>query len=177
MAANRSAAELERFLAARADHLLRTAVLLTGSREAGEDMLQRQRVDGIKAIKLTSRKNSLISETIWVSPGTYLPVRVVVRPALGGTGLKQTADITWLPPTAQNLAKLTVPIPRDSARSRSSAPCCPSCSRSLAGCGPSCPACQPAPATGPALGGPSRAAPLIPRLRFSCPQPRAKSGS
>jgi RNA polymerase sigma-70 factor (sigma-E family) len=40
MAAGRSAAELERFLAARADHLLATAVLLTGSREAGEDLLQ-----------------------------------------------------------------------------------------------------------------------------------------
>jgi RNA polymerase sigma-70 factor (sigma-E family) len=41
MAADRSADELERFLADRADHLLRTAVLLTGSREAGEDLLQR----------------------------------------------------------------------------------------------------------------------------------------
>jgi RNA polymerase sigma-70 factor (sigma-E family) len=40
MAADRSAAELERFLAERADHLLRTAVLLAGSREAGEDLLQ-----------------------------------------------------------------------------------------------------------------------------------------
>ena len=40
MAAERSTAELERFLAERADHLLRTAVLLTGSREAGEDLLQ-----------------------------------------------------------------------------------------------------------------------------------------
>ncbi|HEX3487774.1 MAG TPA: SigE family RNA polymerase sigma factor [Streptosporangiaceae bacterium] len=40
MAAERSAAELERFLAERADHLLRTAVLLTGSKEAGEDLLQ-----------------------------------------------------------------------------------------------------------------------------------------
>jgi DNA-directed RNA polymerase specialized sigma24 family protein len=39
-AADRSTAELERFLAERADHLLRTAVLLTGSREAGEDLLQ-----------------------------------------------------------------------------------------------------------------------------------------
>jgi hypothetical protein len=35
--ADRSTAELERFLAERADHLLRTAALLTGSREAGED--------------------------------------------------------------------------------------------------------------------------------------------
>jgi RNA polymerase sigma-70 factor (sigma-E family) len=40
MAADRNTAELERFLAERADHLLRTAVLLTGSREAGEDLLQ-----------------------------------------------------------------------------------------------------------------------------------------
>jgi RNA polymerase sigma-70 factor (sigma-E family) len=40
MAAERSAAELERFLAERTDHLLRTAVLLTGSREAGQDLLQ-----------------------------------------------------------------------------------------------------------------------------------------
>ena len=40
MAADRSTAELERFLAERADHLLRTAVLLTGSKETGEDLLQ-----------------------------------------------------------------------------------------------------------------------------------------
>ena len=40
MPADRSVAELERFLAERADHLLRTAVLLAGSREAGEDLLQ-----------------------------------------------------------------------------------------------------------------------------------------
>ena len=40
MAADRSAAELERFLAERADHLLRTAMLLAGSKEAGEDLLQ-----------------------------------------------------------------------------------------------------------------------------------------
>jgi RNA polymerase sigma-70 factor (sigma-E family) len=40
MAAGRSTAELERFLAERSDHLLHTAVLLTGSRQAGEDALQ-----------------------------------------------------------------------------------------------------------------------------------------
>jgi hypothetical protein len=70
----------------------------------------RQRVDRIEAIKLTSPRNSPISETIWVSPGTYLPVRVVVRSAPGKPVLL-TADISWLLPTAQNLAKLTVPIP------------------------------------------------------------------
>jgi hypothetical protein len=71
----------------------------------------RQRVDGIEAIELTSRPGSLISETIWVSPSTYLPVRVVVRSASGTQLLWQTADITWLRPTAQNLARLTVTIP------------------------------------------------------------------
>ena len=40
MAAERNAAELECFLVERADHLLRTAVLLAGSRNAGEDLLQ-----------------------------------------------------------------------------------------------------------------------------------------
>ena len=68
----------------------------------------RQRVDGIEATELTSRPGSLISETVWVSPGTYLPVRVVVRSAMG---VRLTANITWLAPTEQNLAKLTVPIP------------------------------------------------------------------
>jgi RNA polymerase sigma-70 factor (sigma-E family) len=40
MAADRGDAELECFLAERGDHLLRTAVLLTGSKDAGEDLLQ-----------------------------------------------------------------------------------------------------------------------------------------
>jgi hypothetical protein len=70
----------------------------------------RQRVDGTEAIKLTSRPGSLIAETIWVSPGTYLPVRVVIR-LPGMADLQRTSDITWLRPTAQNLAKLGVPIP------------------------------------------------------------------
>jgi hypothetical protein len=74
-------------------------------------MVGRQRVDGIEAIELTGRPNSKISETIWVSPRTYLPVRVVIRPAPGKSGPGQAADIAWLKPTAQNLAKLTVPIP------------------------------------------------------------------
>ncbi len=71
----------------------------------------RQQVDGIEAIKLTSRPGSPIAETIWVSPGTYLPVRVVIRPASGQPVPSQTADITWLEPTPQNLARLTVPVP------------------------------------------------------------------
>lgn len=71
----------------------------------------RKRVDGIETIELTSRPNGMISETIWVSQGTYLPVRVVIRPVHGKPGPLQTADITWLRPAAQNLARMTVPIP------------------------------------------------------------------
>jgi len=71
----------------------------------------RQRVDGIEAIELTSRQSRPISETIWVNPGTYLPVRIVLRSAPGTPVLQRTADITWLQPTMQNLARLTVPIP------------------------------------------------------------------
>jgi len=84
---------------------LRTAVSCGTLTEAG-----RQEVDGIEAIKLVSKPSSPISETIWVDPSSYLPVRVVAGSALS-PALKQTADITWLPPTAQNLARLTVPIP------------------------------------------------------------------
>jgi hypothetical protein len=86
---------------------LRTAVSCGALVDAG-----RQRVDGTEAIELTSHRGSPISETIWVSQSTYLPVRVVVRLSFGKLpGREQTADFTWLPPTAQNLARLTVPIP------------------------------------------------------------------
>jgi hypothetical protein len=86
---------------------LRAAVSCGGLTSVG-----RQRVDGIETIELRSRPGSLASETIWVSPSTYLPVRATVRVALGHLpGRQQTANITWLPPTPQNLAKLTVPIP------------------------------------------------------------------
>ena len=40
MANDQTVGELERFLAERADRLMRTAVLLTGTREAGQDLLQ-----------------------------------------------------------------------------------------------------------------------------------------
>jgi hypothetical protein len=84
---------------------LRTAVSCGTLTVAG-----RQTVDGTDAIELTSRAGSLISEIIWVNPDTYLPVRVVVHSPYT-PGLQQTADFTWLPPTAQNLAKLAVPVP------------------------------------------------------------------
>jgi hypothetical protein len=40
MADDRAVADLESFLAERGEPLLRTAVLLAGSKEAGEDLLQ-----------------------------------------------------------------------------------------------------------------------------------------
>ena len=86
---------------------LRTAVSCGALVDAG-----RQRMDGTEAIELKSRPGSPVSETVWVSQSTYLPVRAVVRLSFGKlAGREQTADFTWLPPTAQNLAKLTVPIP------------------------------------------------------------------
>ena len=71
----------------------------------------RQTINGTKTIKLTSSPGSRISETVWVNPRTYLPVRVTGRYAVNDSPVQQTADLTWLPPTAQNRAKLTVPIP------------------------------------------------------------------
>jgi hypothetical protein len=85
---------------------LRTAVSCGSLAVAG-----RQTVDGTETIKLTSRSESPIPETIWVSPSTYLPVRVTVGSAAGYSPVQQTADFSWLPPTAQNRAKLTVPVP------------------------------------------------------------------
>jgi hypothetical protein len=85
---------------------LRAAISCGALTEAG-----RQRIDGTNAVELASRPGSPISETIWVSPGTYLPERIVVRLTLINAVLQRTADITWLKPTAQNLDKLTVPIP------------------------------------------------------------------
>ncbi len=82
------------------------------------DVAARQRFDGVEAIKLTSGRKSIIAETVWVSAGTYLPMRVVIRSLPGRSlvidkdvVLRQTADFTWLPPTTRNLARLTVPIP------------------------------------------------------------------
>jgi hypothetical protein len=94
------------WLPATAAGVLRTAVSCGTLSEDGW-----QRVDGIEAIKLTSRPGSLVSETIWVSAGTYLPVRVFIRSASGAPVPRETADITWLSPTVQNLARLAVPVP------------------------------------------------------------------
>jgi hypothetical protein len=104
-------------LAARS--LLTVARTLRASVACGTlDVAARQRFDGVEAIKLTSGRKSIIAETVWVSAGTYLPMRVVIRSLPGRSlvidkdvVLRQTADFTWLPPTTRNLARLTVPIP------------------------------------------------------------------
>ena len=85
---------------------LRTAISCGTFAVAGRD-----RVDGNEAIELTSRPGGLFTETIWVRPVTDLPIRVVVHSAHGQPAFRMTADISWLAPTSQNLAKLTVPIP------------------------------------------------------------------
>jgi hypothetical protein len=85
---------------------LRTAISCGIFAVAGRDS-----VNGNETIELKSRPGSYFNETIWVRPGTDLPVRLVVRSAPGQPAFRMTADITWLPLTTQNLAKLTVPIP------------------------------------------------------------------
>jgi hypothetical protein len=85
---------------------LRTAISCGIFAVAGRD-----RLDGIEAIELKSRPGGFVTETVWVRPGSDLPIRVVVRSAPGQPAFRMTADITWLLPTTQNLAKLTVSIP------------------------------------------------------------------
>jgi len=66
-------------------------------------------VDGVWTVKLTGVSADL-RETYWIDTTTWLPVRIVTGTAeVGDRGLQ--ADVRWLPPTAANLAKLTVPIP------------------------------------------------------------------
>jgi len=62
----------------------------------------RQRVDGVAAVRLTGANGTVL----WVSPATYLPVRVIV----GGRQPTQI-DFGWLSPTRANLAALSVTVP------------------------------------------------------------------
>jgi hypothetical protein len=85
---------------------VRTAISCGALAEDG-----RQVVNGMATIRLTSRMSSPLAETIWIDPGTYLPVRVVTRSPDGLPAIQQTANIAWLRPTARNLAELGVGIP------------------------------------------------------------------
>jgi len=64
----------------------------------------RQRVDGIDAIKITGDKGS---DTLWVNPAGYLPIRIYLT--LGGQ--RTEADFRWLAPTPADLAKLHLRVP------------------------------------------------------------------
>jgi hypothetical protein len=56
--------------------------------------------------------------TLYLNPATYLPVRMVSEPVLrlqdgvaSPASFASTEDFQWLPPTAANVAKVSVPIP------------------------------------------------------------------
>lgn len=88
---------------------IRTALSCGHYRIAGQ-----QQLGTARAIKLVSVKpDGPYSETLWVSPATYLPMRLTwhwldQRGAGPGT---LTGDFRWLRPTAANLANLRVTVP------------------------------------------------------------------
>jgi hypothetical protein len=72
-------------------------------------------VNGVVAIRLTgTRRLTKLPLTLYVSPVTYLLVRVVIG------GLRQ--DYGWLAPTAANLAMLKVSIPPGFRRVKDATP-------------------------------------------------------
>jgi hypothetical protein len=62
---------------------------------------------GVTAIRLASKDNSA---TWYVSPATYLPIRITTTQPGTGTLILQI-DFQWLPPTTANLAKMNLPVP------------------------------------------------------------------
>lgn len=73
-----------------------------------------ERVDGVDAIKVTQVRPDGMSAVLWVDPSGFLPLRVAVlkQNVRGGPyQLYKEETVQWLPPTAANLAEITVPIP------------------------------------------------------------------
>jgi hypothetical protein len=68
-------------------------------------------VDGQATIELSGDKVMPVTGSIrfWVNESTYLPIRSAYGDDDGGWG--DPADFTWLPPTPENMALLTPPIP------------------------------------------------------------------
>jgi hypothetical protein len=67
-------------------------------------------IDGQTVLELTTRAKDASredTETWWVNPATYLPVRTVS----GDAAVRVQVDYEFLPPTPANIAKLTVTIP------------------------------------------------------------------
>lgn len=77
-------------------------------------MAGHQQIGATDAIKLVSAKvNGPYTETLWVNPSTYLPVRVLwnwLDPRAQGPGTL-TGDFRWVKPTRDNLDLLRVPVP------------------------------------------------------------------
>jgi hypothetical protein len=86
-------------------------------------------INGVETIKINSdvilppgdgsgRPRLRVRYTLYVVPATYLPVRMVSEPVLRGHGGQQSPasfssveNFQWLPPTAANVAKVSVPVP------------------------------------------------------------------
>lgn len=76
-------------------------------------------IGGVRAIKIVPRYQrpprglQLVSQAVWVSRSTYLPIRVRWSWPRGHglPGASLTGDFTWLEPTRANLASLQVTIP------------------------------------------------------------------
>jgi len=73
-----------------------------------------EQIGATDAIRLVSAKvNGPYTETLWVDPSTYLPVRVFwnwLDPRAQGPGTL-TGDFRWVKPTQDNLGLLRVPVP------------------------------------------------------------------
>jgi hypothetical protein len=65
-------------------------------------------VNGVSVIKLNVAMPHG-TKTYWVSPTTYLPVRITVNRGAGAPVMQD--DLQWLPPTAANVAELSFPVP------------------------------------------------------------------
>jgi hypothetical protein len=70
-------------------------------------------VDGMAAIKLVPVNPDHLTAVLWLSPSTYLPVKIAVE-SVDGSGpatLQHTEYVNWLAPTAANLALLAPRAP------------------------------------------------------------------
>jgi hypothetical protein len=79
-------------------------------------------IDGAETVKITGSRVVRIgsgpagaitfTDTLFVSPSTFLPVRITQSAAAPGVhGSLTSADIQWLPPTAANRARASVTVP------------------------------------------------------------------
>ena len=94
--------------------LIRRTLACGGYKAAGE-----AEIDGAETLKITGQRtlpfNIREVVTLFVSPSTYLPVRLTdaVLPTAGSRlrGTQTSADFQWLPPTAASSARASVTIP------------------------------------------------------------------